>query len=273
MRTPTGREFEAASLGAWPALESIRIGDWVLRFSAGFTRRANSVQTGRGAGPGTELKRALLACEEEYRGRGLRPIFKIVPWTEPISLDRKLAARGYGAEGEVCVRAVRAVDLLGGRAAKRGLKISADVDESWVEAMTGFYPRLLGHKRIFEKIIDRIQGPRALATIRRNGVAVAGGMAVLGGALVGLFDLATDERMRRQGLGRDLVQGLAAWGAAGGARWAYLQVVDRAANVSTLQIGYADGVAASELRRNLDGMLEQRCGLHRGWGQRNPRSR
>ncbi|MFN2156932.1 MAG: hypothetical protein ACK2UX_16980, partial [Anaerolineae bacterium] len=38
-------QIEAASLDAWPALEQIAYDGWILRFSDGYTKRANSVNS------------------------------------------------------------------------------------------------------------------------------------------------------------------------------------------------------------------------------------
>jgi len=48
---------------------------------------------------------------------------------------------------------------------------------------------------------------------------------VLQDGCLGLFDIITDEGQRRRGYGRQLMQGLLAWGKQQGARSAYLQVM------------------------------------------------
>ena len=56
-------------VGAWPAMETARLGDWVLRASRGFTQRANSVVTA--GSPGIAVPAALDAVERWYAERGL----------------------------------------------------------------------------------------------------------------------------------------------------------------------------------------------------------
>ena len=56
-------------VGAWPAMETARLGDWVLRASRGFTQRANSVVTA--GSPGLPVPAALDAVERWYAARAL----------------------------------------------------------------------------------------------------------------------------------------------------------------------------------------------------------
>jgi ribosomal protein S18 acetylase RimI-like enzyme len=56
-------------VGAWPAMETARLGDWVLRASRGFTQRANSVMTA--GSPGIPVPAALDAVEAWYAARRL----------------------------------------------------------------------------------------------------------------------------------------------------------------------------------------------------------
>ena len=62
-------DLQRVMIGAWPAMETERLGDWVLRAARGFTQRANSVVTA--GSPGLPLPAALDAVERWYAQRGL----------------------------------------------------------------------------------------------------------------------------------------------------------------------------------------------------------
>ena len=64
-------DLQRVIVGAWPAMETARLGDWVLRASRGFTQRANSVMTA--GSPGIPVPAALDAVERWYAERGLPP--------------------------------------------------------------------------------------------------------------------------------------------------------------------------------------------------------
>jgi GNAT superfamily N-acetyltransferase len=62
-------DLQRVMVGAWPAMETARLGDWVLRASRGFTQRANSVMTA--GSPGLPVPAALDTVEQWYAARGL----------------------------------------------------------------------------------------------------------------------------------------------------------------------------------------------------------
>jgi len=62
-------DLQRVMVGAWPAMETARLGDWVLRASRGFTQRANSVVTA--GSPGLPVPAALDAVERWYAARAL----------------------------------------------------------------------------------------------------------------------------------------------------------------------------------------------------------
>ncbi|MEX1256672.1 MAG: GNAT family N-acetyltransferase [Gemmatimonadota bacterium] len=210
--------LERAALRAWPASESESVCGWEVRFSDGFTKRANSVQPIGAAQCG--LKEAVSGCEEWYARRGRPCIFRLTPLTNP-EVEPYLTEVGYRLLEPTSVMhlALREVP-------EDPMLREPDLEE-WLShfarmsGMTDDPPRALG------EIIQRIEPPRLLAALHAKEVRhpVACGMAVLENDRVGLFDLVTSPEHRRRGFGTELVRALLGWGFAHGAREAYLQVV------------------------------------------------
>lgn len=86
---------------AWPALDTVRLGDWTLRFAGGVTKRANSVLPS--GEPGSGLGAAIDAVEQEYRSRGLVPTFQVSRASVPVGLEAALAERGYREDAPTLV--------------------------------------------------------------------------------------------------------------------------------------------------------------------------
>src|SRR5215468_4012043 len=88
---------EEACLNAWPALREVLLDGWLLRFSDGQTRRANSANPLR---PVSSVDRP--AFEALYRRFSLPTIFRVLSLIDA-SIDDCLAEAGYTREGESCV--------------------------------------------------------------------------------------------------------------------------------------------------------------------------
>lgn len=213
-------EIERASLRAWPSLEEETLGGWTLRFSGGFTGRANSVQPF--AGEGGPVDERVAACERWYAERGRPCLFRITPFSEP-GLDDYLAARGYASFNMTDVM------VLDARAGLEGFPnhVAGDISElelpDWLDA----FARLSGlaaPSPVMGEILSRIEPPSFLGAVPSEDQPVACGLAVANGPLLGLFDLVVDPRHRRRGLGTALVLALGAWGRTRGAPLTYLQV-------------------------------------------------
>ena len=87
------KRIEEVSLNSWPALQSIIYDGWILRFSRGYTKRANSVNP---IYPSTiDLPQKVARCERIYSEKGLLPVFRMKPFASPSNLDQYLGRRKY----------------------------------------------------------------------------------------------------------------------------------------------------------------------------------
>src|SRR5215510_12078794 len=86
------RRLEELAFAGWPALESRDDAGWRLRFSSGYTKRANSINA---LGPDAETDPATLdRLEAAYRERGQPAVWRLSPLAPPAAAEA-LASRCY----------------------------------------------------------------------------------------------------------------------------------------------------------------------------------
>ena len=223
------RRVEEASLNAWPALQQVLLDGWVLRFSKGFTRRANSVTP---VYPSTQpMQEKVRYCENLYAREGLPTYFRLTTLPGADGLDEVLAERGYAREESA--RVLHRDLATGTLAPGPGFTLAP------LGSFLATYTELSGLKGHLENsgldgeaavalhgsVLRAIRGETVFGLLSDSGQPVACGMAVVEGALAGLFDIVTHPESRRRGYGRILVRSLLAHATAMGASHAYLQVL------------------------------------------------
>jgi len=220
--TSTIRFVEELSLNAWPALQTNLVDGWLLRLSAGYTRRANSVQP---LYPGRlPLVEKVQHCEEVFQRVGIAPCFKLTGAAEPAGLDGYLAANGYQREAETSVQLAAIVDLPATNA--RGLRLNHTVTPQWCAAFAALTGIAAKHLPTMQTMLEALTPAAVFASVKLDGRLVATGLAVVERECAGLFDLAVDPNHRRQGLATAMASTLCRWAAdAHGTQTAYLQVV------------------------------------------------
>ncbi len=227
------RAIEERACNAWPALQTLLVGGWTIRFADGFTQRANSASPyAPDAAPV-----AAIAGEVEalYARQDQRTIFRLTSLAR--DADREaLAARGYRPHDESLLM----IAPLGQDLAPDPIADLTDTPpEDWIDGFARgnrYGPR---HRPALEKMLAVIKPPAIYATLREDGLAVAYGLGVVERGMVGLFDILVEDGHRGRGLGRRLVRSIMAAGAAGGAERAYLQVL--AANAPALALYAGQG--------------------------------
>ena len=223
------RRVEEASLNAWPALQQVLLDGWVLRFSKGFTRRANSVTP---LYPSTQpMQEKVRYCENLYAREGLPTYFRLTTLVDAGGLDGILAERGYAQQDSTLV--LHRPLATGTLAPGPGFALAP------LGSFLATYTELTGLKGHLENsgldgqaaaalhgsVLRAIRGDTVFGLLADSGQHVACGMAVVEGELAGLFDIVTHPASRRRGYGRILVKSLLAHAAAMGASHAYLQVL------------------------------------------------
>ena len=225
--------LEELSLNAWPALRVMHYDGWVLRFSEGFTRRANSVNI---VGPSSvDLETKIALCEQVYQDAGLRPVFKMWSGAECAQIDRLLVERGYAIEAptEVRTRTLACSDST----ADLDYRLEPEPSDAWLTAAVEFAAIHPDRRRVLEQIVGRIVPAHCFASLYVDGRPASVAIAVAERGWVGLFDVATAPEQRRRGYAGNLCLKLIDWGRQHGAAMSYLQVVENNFGATSLYEG------------------------------------
>jgi ribosomal protein S18 acetylase RimI-like enzyme len=215
------KRIEEASLNAWPALQQILFDGWILRFAKGYTKRANSVNPLYGNS--LDIHEKVDVCEELYEKRGLRPVFRLTPFSSPPDIDQVLESRGYQEADPTYVLHLDLTDRKILPLPSSELRVE-ELDD-WMDLFCQFSETSMEKHQTHKEILKSIPFERLLVSLLDSGQPVACGLGVLEGRYFGLFDLITDLGHRNKGYGTQLVSNLLRWAQEQGARHAYLQVM------------------------------------------------
>jgi ribosomal protein S18 acetylase RimI-like enzyme len=213
--------LEWVSFKSWPAIQQIDYEGWIVRLGDGYTKRANSVTVL--AGPPGDLDRRITHCETLYRERGLRPIFRLTPYSRPSDVDQALAQRGYAL---LDPSLVMSLTLEPWRPSNASLRLQPTTREAWLRHFHAFDGGHSMRAESHQRLLERITSPCLLASLPDDrGHIVGCGLGVIEDGYFGLYDLVVDAGLRNQGHGRRLLNAMLAWAKAHGAHHAYLQVM------------------------------------------------
>jgi GNAT superfamily N-acetyltransferase len=216
-----------------PAVETLYVGQWLLRASEGWTGRANSLLPA--GDPWMPLTDALKHTEAFYDERGLQPL-ALIRLDTP--LEAEFRQRGWvesrpGQSDALVLHT--SLDLVNGVPAYE-VEVHDKPDAAWYgTAFEGEVPNPA--PAVMEG------APKAVfASIHQDGKVVAVGRGSMTGHWLGVDGIRVDPAYRRRGLATAVLQGLARWSGTQGGRRTYLEVLEEnTAAVSTyLSLGYAE---------------------------------
>ncbi len=235
-------DLERVMAAGWPAVETARVGDWLLRASAGYTRRANSVLPI--GDPGLELSAAVDRAERWYAERGLPCQWSLhgpLGFSERDDpLGRLLLDRGYTTQAPTLVlTAATASAPAVAEAGPSSLEIHVlrEPPHAWWTLGDQRAAASPQHRAAAERVVTA--APEQLFVEAREGDTVAGVARVaFAHVWAGLTGLTVHPDHRRRGIARRLVAECLREARGRDIRSAYLQVE-------------ADNAAALELYRRL----------------------
>jgi len=210
---------EAACFNAFPSLKQVILEGWLLRFSKGVSRRANSANPLHAAFARPD---AVIDQIETVYGRQNQPTIFRVPSFVAEAIDDSLGGRGYTKEGETCVL-YGAMDGVAA-APDSSVELSADPSAEWLAAMSQLQGHSDAQREVYRGIVEAITVPVAFAGLRIDGRLAALAYGAVSDGLLVYESVITDPARRRQGLAWRLISSIAAWARQEGVRGACLQV-------------------------------------------------
>lgn len=232
------RRFEAAGFRAWPAASVHYDGTWVIRLTAGHTsKRLNSVNP-LDPGDSRSIEERISRAARRFEAYGRPLVFRMSPLAGE-ALSEHLDKAGWRRFAESLVMAMPLTDAAVSGAMNQiplkdmGRFISASIQ------VHGADPAI---RPGLTEIISSIEPEAGLFVLEEEGSPVASGICVQDGDLAGLFEIATDPKVRRRGHARRLILSALKWAKVRGAGIAWLQV--EAANAASValygQLGFEE---------------------------------
>ena len=220
------RALEAAAAHGWQALDTARIGGWLLRAAGGFTGRANSCLPL--SSPGMALAEAVGQVERWYDSRELVPAFQIPGPLGP-ELDAYLDGASWPGSTEDVLVMVAPVEAVAASQSTDwpAVVVTSRPDAAWLAAY--HYRGQLLPPGALQVLVNA--DPVGFGSVDHNGSRVAVGRGAVSDApdgrrWLGLTAVEVAPGARRRGLGRHVLAGLAQWGQRRGATDVYAQVAE-----------------------------------------------
>ncbi|SEC57012.1 Acetyltransferase (GNAT) family protein [Streptomyces sp. TLI_105] len=216
----TFAELARATARAWQPVESEPLGEWTLRASDGFTRRANSVLAL--GDPGLPVAEALAHARAWYAARKLPAYVQAATGAEGTQelLCAALDRHGWRREVSAEVR-IGALAPIGDLDADvSAVRLSRTVDEAWLHRYQRFEEASPAVRSVLAS------GPSVwFASVEgTEGVPAAIGRCVVDGRWAGFMAVEVDPGRRRRGLATSVMTALARQALDEGASAAWLQV-------------------------------------------------
>ena len=211
--------MEKAFLLAWPAPRRETVGDWLLQFAPGVSRRANSANPRRT--PIRDLETTMAECERRYRASDLPVLFRVLSTTEP-AVTQWLDRFDYSSEGETATLHAPIEATVPARDSE--VRLTTKPEAVWLETMTAAQGHTGERAITYRAIVGAIALPTAFVALRHEGQLASLAYGAIHDGFLMCESVVTGAAYRNRGYARRVVTSLLAWGAEQKAHTVCLQV-------------------------------------------------
>jgi len=211
--------MEQAFLLAWPALRRETVGDWLLQFAPGVSRRANSANPRHT--PIRNLEATVAECERRYRAADQPVLFRVLSTIEP-EVSQRLDSLGYTSEGQTATLYAPIEATV--RAHDAEVLLMAKPEPVWLDTMTAAQGHTGERAITYRAIVGAIALPTAFVALCQEGQPVSLAYGVIHDGFLMCESVITRPVYRKRGYARRVMTSLLAWGAEQKAHTACLQV-------------------------------------------------
>lgn len=225
MKNDAIRKLEEMSINAWPSLSTSLYDGWVIRVAEGFTKRANSINPIYRSE--IDIDEKIAFCESIYKSQNIDTVFKLTEAVCPENIDSILESMGYSAVDHTSVQVSDLSNFRFSIESDNEIVISEVISYKWLEDFCRLSGKTELQKNLTEKMLKNILTKYFFISLTVDEKTASCGMGVVFGDYLGIFDIVTDEKMRKCGYGERVVRSIMQLGKLMGAKSAYLQVVQK----------------------------------------------
>lgn len=195
------------------------MGDWIVRFGGGLSRRINSANPAApdAASPAQDLH----DIEALYRHWAVPACFRVPSFLDP-GVDQTLETAGYRSEAETLTLYAAIEDLA--KSSDADVELASAPSPEWLESKANLSELSEEHADIYRRVVRRLAVPACFSALRHDEGIAALAYGALYGRLMCLESVVTDHRHRSRAFGRRTLGALFRWAELQGARGVCLQV-------------------------------------------------
>lgn len=215
--------FQELAHNAWTAKDNVLFKGWILRFSEGVTRRANSVLTLRYLG--NDVESDVKNVEELYTSRSLPTIFQVADYFEPNKLVEVLESQRYEKQGETIVMS-KSIKNHHEKKHNTPLQYTTEleVQDDWFHTFAKLSlsssDKVLGIK----KIVGRITLGKIICYAKEGTDTLGTVLGIINNDSIGIYNLIVHQKRRREGIGENIMLKVMNWSKKNNIHTMYLAV-------------------------------------------------